>query len=262
MNKETIFEIWAPEAAIWSPWAKPVLFAHLDSVSTEIPALPELAELTWAPFLDAGLAIVVDVPGAEGVRLGIALAHRGFRPVPLYNAVPLPSSESTPDRFCPPPSLSAVDVVPTVAALRYYADALAAIKLPANAPPAFLLDANRHARDQVVKPTDFDNRSVCFTTDFPSANVLVAQGIKKVLLVQGSSLQPQRDLAHILRRWQDAGLALQRLQLDSPGAVESFHVFRPSWYGAMFQRALAAFGLRRADGEGFGSWLNDSASGG
>src|SRR5262249_25610457 len=55
-------------------------------------------------------------------------------------------------------------------------------------------------------PDEFDNRSISFTTDFPSANFLAAHGIARVMLVQKSSAEPQPDLAHSLRRWQDGGV--------------------------------------------------------
>jgi len=34
--------------------------------------------------------VVLDLPGAEAVRVGLELARARYRPVPLYNAVPLP----------------------------------------------------------------------------------------------------------------------------------------------------------------------------
>jgi hypothetical protein len=113
-----------------------------------------------------------------------------------------------------------------------------------------------------MQPDEFDNRSICFTTDLPSANFLAAQGIQRVLLVQKGSLEPQPDLARALRRWQDGGIALERIRFDFPARPEPFEVARPSWYGAMFQRALAAFGLRRAPEGGFGAWMPESPSGG
>lgn len=33
-------------------------------------------------------AVAVDLPGSDGVLLGVALAHVGYRAVPLYNALP------------------------------------------------------------------------------------------------------------------------------------------------------------------------------
>jgi hypothetical protein len=111
-----------------------------------------------------------------------------------------------------------------------------------------------------MHPGNFDNRSICFTTDFPSANFLHANGIRKVLLVQRSRVVPQSDLAHILRRWQDGGLMLERTRVDFPDGRLTLQVARPSWYAAMFQRVLAAIRLRRARGGGFGAFV--AAAGG
>jgi len=113
-----------------------------------------------------------------------------------------------------------------------------------------------------MQPDEFDNRSVSFTTDFPSAIFLASQGIQRVMLVQRNGLEPQPDLAHSLRRWQDGGVKLERFQIDRSSRPESFEVARPSWYGAMFQRVLSQMGLMRSGSGGFGAWIPDSSSGG
>jgi hypothetical protein len=113
-----------------------------------------------------------------------------------------------------------------------------------------------------MEPDEFDNRSISFTTDFPSAIFFASQGIQHVILVQRSRVPPQPDLAHSLRRWQDAGFVLERKRIDSPDPLERFEVARPSWYGAMFQRVLASLGLRRSSIGGFGAWVPESSAGG
>jgi len=260
MNKEEIFSIWAPENSIWSPWAKPVLFAHLDSALSYIPVAGAPGDVSWSPPPDERVAIVLDLPGAEGVIIGLALAVRGYRPVPLYNALPLPFGQTL---LSPATSsrVAAVDVLPIISALRTGTKLLAQMTLPFNAPPTFLLDANRKGTRKMI-PGEFDNRSVSFTTDFPSANFLASLSIQRVLLVQKQVFEPQPDLAHTLRRWQDGGLALERLRLEPLSPREAFEVSRPAWYGAMFQRVLSAIGLRRSNGDGFGAWVPDSSAGG
>ena len=66
------YRIWAPDNALWTQWAKPVLF---------LPAVK------WAPYGDGRTALFVDLPGKRGVLEGLALAQMGYRPVPLYNGV-------------------------------------------------------------------------------------------------------------------------------------------------------------------------------
>jgi hypothetical protein len=261
MTNEEIFEVWAPEGSPWSTWAKPVLFAHLGTPFGLPPSAEAACDVSWSPAADKKVAIVLDLPGEEGVWVAMALAARGYRPVPLYNAVPLPSGAPILDPLSER-SIAAVDVLPIISALRRNAEQLAGMNIPTDAPPVFLLDANRHGDNLKMLPDEFDNRSICFTTDFPSANFLLTQGIQEVLLIQRDCIDPQPDLAHVLRRWQDGGLKLERMGLDSPLQRERFQVSRPSWYGAMFQRALAALGLRRATGGGFGAWMPDSSAGG
>ena len=260
MNKEEIMQAWAPDDSPWSTWAKPVLFAHLESFQA-VANIQATADVTWCPPPQTKMALVLDLPGMEGVQAGVALAMRGYRPVPLYNAVPRPGGESVldPSAFR---NVAAVDVLPIISALRAGAEELLSLPIPAEAPPAFLLDAQRHGDGRIMGPGEFDNRSVLFTTDFPSANFLAAKGIQKVLLVQKNTLEPQWDLMHVLRRWQDGGLKLERLRLDPPSQAEPFSVGRPSWFGAMFARVLVSFGLRRAAGGGFGAWVPEASAGG
>src|SRR5215475_108445 len=142
MNKEEIFSIWAPENSIWSRWAKPVLFAHLDSALSYIPVTSAPTDVSWSPPSDKRVAIVLDLPAADGVLMGLALAGQGYRPLPLYNALPLPFGET----LLSPATISrvaAVDVLPIISVLRTGAKLLAELKLPSDAPPTFLLDANR-----------------------------------------------------------------------------------------------------------------------
>ena len=66
-----------------------------------------------------------------------------------------------------------------------------------------------------VEPPAFDNRSVSLPTDFPSANLLLSYGVRRVVLVQATDGQPQADLAHTLLRWQQAGIDMMRSAVDA-----------------------------------------------
>lgn len=261
MNQTQIFNAWAPEKSLWWIWAKPVLFSHLDNIlpSNETFELP--ARLNWCPSPNERVVVVVDLPGAESVMMGVALAQRRYRPVPLYNAIPVPGGQPVLNPITRWAGV-AVDLLPIVGALRQGAEQLVRFQISADASPAFLLDANRHGLGYQMSPGAFDNRSVCYTTDFPSANFLLAHGFKRALLVQRNWLEPQSDLTHVLRRWQEGGIALEIVRLDLPLPPEPLEVARPSWYGAMFQRALAAVGLRRAWTGGFGAWVPVPGAGG
>lgn len=260
MTKEEIFAIWAPENSVWSTWAKPVLFAHMGSALVPTSQGQPLPEVNWAPIPEERVALVLDLPVDEGVWAGVALAGRGYRPVPLYNALPLPFDAPILDSTRRP--VAAISVTPIVTALQHTAPQLVQKAIQSDAPPCFLLDAKRHGDGLTIEPGQFDNRSVSFTTDFPSANFLLTHGIKRVLLVQRERTEPRKDLAHTLCRWQDGGLPLERLHIENPADRQSFAVSPPSWYGLMFQRALVALGLRRAPRGGFGAWMPESSASG
>jgi hypothetical protein len=107
----------------------------------------------------------------------------------------------------------------------------------------------------------FDNRSVSFVTDFPSATRLLSFGIKRALLVQRFKGQPQADLAHTLRAWQEAGIAIELKEMAQPGPPVPCVIARPSWFGAFWYRAMSALGLQRSELGGFGGVLPDPSAG-
>src|SRR5271165_6864710 len=95
MTKHSIFDAWAPPSAIWSRWAKPVLFSQMDSIARDEKMAPELpVDVKWAVDSDRTTAIVVDLPGAQGVSVALSLAAIGYRPVPLFNACPAPAGDT------------------------------------------------------------------------------------------------------------------------------------------------------------------------
>jgi hypothetical protein len=251
MTKESLFDAWAPPSAIWSRWAKPVLFSQMDSIAPEENAAPDLpVDVSWAIGSDGATAMVVDLPGAQGVTLALSLAAVGYRPVPLYNA-------------CPAPRLAKalVDVRPIMIALTSGASLLESLGLPDDAPPAFLLDDSRNPATVASSPGMFDNRSVSLPTDFPSANFLRSRGIRLIVLVQSRHSYPAPDLAHSLRRWQQAGLSILAVDIDEPGPPRPIEVRRPWAYRLLWYNLLAKLGLRRSPLGGFGGFLPMPSSG-
>lgn len=240
MQPAELYNLWAPDTARWSDWAKPVLFTQ-PGVGVGFAALPDwrMLDLAWARGLDYHTAVVLDVPDAQGVLHGLALAARGFRPVPLYNGTSGPGA--------------LVDVGPIVTALHDLAQDLDALALPDTAPPVFLLDAKRWGGGAAVQPGRFDNRWAVFPQDFPSANFLRAHDVDTVLLGQFSFGQPQPDLAHVLRRWQEAGLRVLGCDVQRADAPEPLVVARPARFRSLWYRALVLLGLRRNSAGGFGA---------
>ncbi len=242
MNALESFERWAPPEARWSPWVKPVLFAVQDNVPDAAFLVwreaSEAARARWKRSSEPDVALVIDLPGAEGLALALCCATQGWRPVPLYNS-------------CPGP-VAVVDNEPLRAGLIEGAEALQAVVLADQAPPAFVLDARRLAGE--ARPGTFDNRWAVFPQDFPSAARLGAHGIRRVLLVQAARTHPRDDLTHVLRRWHEAGLELHAVDIES-GASSPLLVPEPNRFRALGYRLLTALRLQRNAAGGFGSKL-------
>jgi hypothetical protein len=202
----------------------------------------------------------LDLSGAEGVAVGVALGGLGYRPVPLYNAVPWaaePEPGVQPDSTFPP----LVDVGVILAALSAASPLIASRHLPGDAPAAFLLDSNRRTPMRPVEPGTFDNRSISFPTDFPSSAFLLSQGIQGAILVQRGESQPQPDLAHTLRMWEEAGLSIHLKLLEIPGPPVACNIAKPSRFRLHFYRALELLGFRRHVLGGFGGVLREPSAG-
>lgn len=251
MNGSELFEVWAPADSVWSRWAKPVLFAERDRMPPIAPAPPpagpgEPALPSLGLSLDRHTAVVVDLPGADSVRTGLALAREGFRPVPLFNCGVHPAA--------------LVDAGPVLRLLEEGAGEMSSLAFSPDAPPAFLLDASRLSPSQPSAPGKYDNRWMVFPQDFPSANFLKSRDIRRVLLLQKNA-QPASDLAHVLLRWQEAGLELLTLDPAAGYAPQPLRVEKPSGFRDLSYRALAILGLRRNSAGGFGSVIPQPSSG-
>lgn len=248
VTNAALFETWTPPESCWSPWAKPVLFAHATSVNT-LNALPASDDGAWKdlPSADGHTALIVELPGVAAVKAGVELAALGYQPVPLFNTTPGPKA--------------ALDAGAIIAALIVGAERLAQMPLPADAPPAFLLDSHRltHARPA---PGGYDNRWVVFPQDFPSAELLRARGVEDVVVIQISNRAPQDDLRDVLVRYQRGGLHLRMMRRDVPTPPVEIDLprFRPwRWLRAL---AILGLGLRRNSAGGFGSVVPMPSSGG
>jgi hypothetical protein len=258
MNSESIFLDWAGDS-IWSRWVKPVLFAHLS----DLVIARAITETQHLPTADVGnvsratgtTAILVDLPGVASMETGLALAELGYRPVPLYNSVPAMLTDLSPRSMDGEslPRTAAIDMYPIVRLL-VQATRDRTLTLPSpHAAPAFLLDSRRRGSGATPRPGDFDNRSISLPTDFPSANFMLANGIREALVIQEQEGPPQQDLAHTLRRWQDAGI---RIETATPGATpQPVVVGRPPRFRHMWYGLLARMGLRQNPLGGYGGFL-------
>lgn len=255
MDKDEIYRVWAPSDAPWSRWVKPVLFSFMDSrFDVRQPAVTQF-NTDWAPSPGQAV-IIVDLPGEEGVLWGVQLARLGYQPIPLYNALPFPPSEKMYPATRPE---CTVDVVPILTALYRETAALKEIRMAADAPPAFLLDSDRRFARKDPEPGIFDNRSVCFSTDFPSAEFLSSRQITQAIVFQRGS-RVAGDLLLVLLDWQKAGIQLLRKDPMDAGPPKPVVVEPPSILRRLWYRISVALTLRRGELGGFGS-IVESASG-
>lgn len=253
MRSEDAFEIWAPEGAVWSPWAKPVLFVRgsehaviggdgLASSGSD----PSVMDVSWAPDAAHRTALVLELPGLTSVEIALSLVDKGYRPVPLFNSSIGKSA--------------VVPVEPLRDALFAACVRLSHANLHADSPPAFLLDRGRLGVDVPV-PGKFDNRWMVFSQDFPSGNFLLSQRVESVVLVTEKGKAVVDDLAHVLYRWKEAGLSLARKDFDG-GPITPLDVSRPRGFRTAWYRALVVLGLKRNSAGGFGSVVPTPSGGG
>ena len=243
---EQTFAAWTPAGVPWCEWAKPVAFVNAHEISADTQAQPPDIRLPVA--LDASSAVIVDLPGAESVHVGLLLAERGFCPVPLFNAT-----------FG---SSSVIDMQPVRRALVSAVERLKQRPPAPMAAPAFLLDSRRRAANIPLKPGMYDNRWITLPQDFPSGALLASRGIRAATLIQRDSLTIQPDLAHVLLRWQEHGIALRIIDIASGQVLDGVTVPKPSGFRLAWYAAIALLGLRRSNVGGFGSVIPEQTSGG
>ena len=233
------FLAWAPDGDFWSQWAKPVVFANSAGLVTGTPlAIPTLQGVAIPDSFEPG-AVVVDLPGEQSVLVGLALAERGFRPVPLFNGTSGPNA--------------VVPVEPIERALGSGGESLKRMSIPPTARPAFLLDADRMQPIGGGEAGRYDNRWIVLPQDFPSATTLRSRGITSVTVIRQRSPIPDEDLTVVLQRWQEGGLRVRGLALESGDVDENLSLVVPSSVRRLWYGAIALFGRRRSSVGGFGA---------
>jgi hypothetical protein len=180
LTPDQLFAAWAPADSPWSAWAKPVLFAYLPVSVPQSGPLETPSIEGFAPARDT--MMIIDAPEDKSVLIGLALAKIGYQPVPLYNSAIHQGM--------------IVDMRPIAECLVCGARNLERIKLRPDAPPAFLLNAERMDHSDTAKiPGRFDNRWCVVPQDMPSAEYLLDAGIRNVVLIAD---RIRDDLKHIL----------------------------------------------------------------
>lgn len=253
MDNTTIFETWS-NAGPWTPWVKPMLFlgnmTDGNGERTAEPA-PEV-ELPVVPAAASREAIVLDLPGVQSVAVGLALAAQGYRPIPLFNACPAP-------RGLRQRALTAVDVAPIARALAEGAAQLKSHVWRDDAPPIFLLDVNRSGLGHPIAPGTFDNRSVVFGSDFPSAHLLRRHGLRAARAIHHGKRPVGTDLLNALAHWRREGLPVEVCQPNG-------ELIPTTWPSGGFVREIlfrlsAFFTFHRSVTGGYGGFVPESSGG-
>lgn len=185
MTPREMYRVWAPVGKKWVDWVRPVPFVGMSEYSKSYN-LSNLAMQDVAPaekyFADA--AIIVDLPGAESVIEGIALAKAGYRPVPVFNGtIEQQGARAT------------VDNQSVGVALEWGAAELEKIEISEDALPAFLLDSNRKNWFK-LDDSLFDNSWDIYSQDLPSPEYLLANGIHKVIILGDAALKDVKDIMY------------------------------------------------------------------
>jgi hypothetical protein len=241
---QALYQVWAPDDGPWSDWAKPVLFAALAGRALAAPEGPPPVGVPWAPSVGLRHAVVVDLPGGESVQVGLALAARGYQPVPLFNGTAGGNM--------------IVDVSSILIGLLTGAQVLTGRALSPDSLPAFLLDADRQSGAGSVAPGRYDNRWCVLPQDFPSARRLRERDVHGVVVV-AATVRP--DLAHVLRRYEEDSLPLFQVDPAASGLTTALSVPRPSRFRGLWYRIGVVLGLRRNAAGGFGARVPEPGSG-
>lgn len=192
-GRET-YQMWAPYGKKWVDWVRPVPFIEIHTEKkpyyTSQLVIPEKICIEKA---DRRTAIIVDLPGEDSIEMGLALAKRGYRPIPIYNGVEeQQGARATTDN-------QSIDE-----SLFWGAKELVNIEISDDAPPAFLLDTNRLQRYK-MDDSIFDNSWDIYPQDIPSAKYFLSQGMDKILVI-GDALS--RDLKKVLYDFQKKGIQI------------------------------------------------------
>lgn len=197
LNPQRLDQAWIGQESPWRPFQKSTLITFLGEAGVGNYAKPVYTDTMAQAEREAHnfgrlvhdmspedrneLAIVVDVPGVEAVAWGATLARDlGVQPVLTFNNIPHQRGVLAQEKV--------------LGALLYYAQELEGLRLPPQATPVFLADAQRFAPGRSVSRDEFDNRYYLVPTDLPSAPQFQARGIKYLLYITRGERREQDDL--------------------------------------------------------------------
>ena len=172
MTVKEIYQIWAPTGKKWVDWVRPVPFIAMNECMKVYDFSDfSIPEIDYVDGHYEGAALIVDLPGMESVKEGIALAKHGYRPIPVYNGTIEQSG-----------ARATVDNQSVAMGLAMGAGELAQMELKEDALPAFLVDSNRMNRFK-MEIALFDNSWDVYHQDLPSADYFLENGIHKIIVI-------------------------------------------------------------------------------
>lgn len=194
MTGKDIFKIWAPVGAKWVDWVRPVPFVAINESFKAYEIYDfTISNINYLSEIPANTAIIIDLPGCDSIKEGLAIAKLGFRPIPIYNGTNEQKG-----------AMATVDNHAIEIGLIKGTIELQKIKISNDAPPVFLLDSNRTNRFK-MDISVFDNSWDIYAQDIPSAEYFLKNGINKIM-IRGESLQ--KDLSKILYKFQKEGIKI------------------------------------------------------
>lgn len=189
MTVKEIYKIWAPFGKKWVDWVRPVPFVEM-SYYTKMYNYSEFT-IPFVEYTDGtseDTAFLVDLPGMESVKEGLALAKLGFRPIPIFNG----TSEQNGAR-------ATTDNQSVSQALVLGASELEKLEIKEDAMPAFLTDRNRLQRYK-MDVSVFDNSWDVYHQDLPSAEYLLDNGVRKLVLVSESVAKDLKKILYVYQK--------------------------------------------------------------
>jgi hypothetical protein len=182
MTNKDIFKIWAPSHKKWVDWVRPVPFVTIGKNIQKF--YPSNITLPFVSCLEnkKSIAIIVDLPNTQSVEAGIFLSQYGYRPIPIYNGTMEQNGV-----------MATTDNKSIQSALIWGAVTLSNIKLPDDAPPAFLTDTNRLQRHKANESV-FDNSWDVYHQDLPTEDYFLNNGIEKIIVVSNKLSKDLKDI--------------------------------------------------------------------
>lgn len=250
---DVLFHLYGPLAGSpWVPYHCPTLFASLDRLSIA-PQKIELAPGYHDPhppgawqWLGPKTMVLVDLPGAAAIEVGVTLMKHGAQFVSTFDHWPFSRLNRG--------ARVAVKAQVVIQAMYTLAPEVHALRrgLTPDVAPVWLCDSRRLGRLGVEPtPGTFDNRYYIDDSILPGIKTLKGAGIRRLIYLNlKAGDAPQPDLVPFIIEAHKAGLTLEHVALQ-----EEETWIKPRSMDVPFKTKLPIRGFRRTDMGGFGKMI-------